>query len=68
MSLQKNQIKQIRDNIKSVVEDLELNYKTLEASLTEKDLDASYYFHEFHRHGREFIELLTDERIEEKFK
>lgn len=66
MSLNITEMKQVRDVIKTKLEDLENNFRDFEDALRSKK--AAYLFTEFYRHGRELIDYLTNEKIEELYK
>jgi len=61
-----------RDKIQVILSNLQTNFKDLEevlASFTDREKeDYSYLFKEFHRHGQELIDFLTNEKIEELYK
>lgn len=65
MTLTKEEIKAIRDDLKDIAKNLEQDYKDFEDALKSKKID--FYYSEFYRHGEELITFLTDKKIDELF-
>ncbi len=63
MSLDKETIKDTRNIIDNIVNDLKNNFNELENLLFSKNKHR--YFSEFYKHGEEFINFLTDKQIDE---
>jgi len=72
IKLTENEFKEERNKIQVILTNLQTNFKSLEEvllSLSDRDKkNYPYLFEEFHKHGQELIDFLTNEKIEELYK
>ena len=71
VDISEEDFKLARDEIYLHLLQLQTNFADLEEMLkkleTEKETNLYYMFDEFQRHGQEFIDYFTDEKIEELY-